>query len=242
MKFWGVVVGVCLLATSFAACMGPPAAQARTQQARYRPYQHNVTIPVEGIEAREPTCTTSGQGANCSEFFFVGVMGSENATLVEGPDVLKSCTSSPQWRFRVKTGERVVEYNASKYAAGFPGATHTVIAQEFHGVVFGERNAIDGCPTTYGLFAYGKTPPPSHRTVLGSYGALNVTVYRSGGIAVNGGQIIFPLGEKLVVSYGEFRVVGSSTYFVQGGFEVGNLGPWPSTGLRPGEGTSQGQG
>lgn len=218
--------------------MGPPSAAAKVQP-RFRPYQNNVTIPLEGIELREPVCASS---SNCSEFYVIRLVGSENATLVEGPDVLKICTSNPQWKFSVDLDDKIIEYNASKYAGGFPPAVQTLIAQEFQAVVFGERNAIQGCPTSYGLFSFGKTPPPSHRSILGSYGVLNATVYRSGGIVVNQGQITFPLGEKLVVSYGSFRVIGKSTYFVQGGFEIANMGPWPAASLQPGEGSSQGQG
>jgi hypothetical protein len=221
--------------------MGAPNAEATTKKPpRFRPYQHNVTIPVEGIEVREPSCTNS-QPANCSEFYVVRIFGSENATLVSGPDVLKVCSSKPQWRFRLDVEDKSIEYNQSKYA-GFPSVTQTLVVQEFRGVVFGEKNAIQGCPTSYGLFPFSKTPPPAHRSILGSYGVLNATVYRSGGIVVNQGQITFPLGEKLVVSYGNFRVIGDSTYFVQGGFEIANLGPWPVGALRPGEGSSQGQG
>ena len=238
-RLWGVVLVIALLATSFAGCMGPPSAAAKVSPQRFKPYQNNVTIPVEGIELREPACASA---SNCSEFYFIRIIGSENATLVEGPDVLKVCTSPPQWKFSVDLPAKVIEYNASKYAGGFAPAMQTLVAQEFRAVVFGERNAIQGCPTSYGLFSFGKTPPPSHRSILGSYGVLNVTVYRNGGLSVNQGEITFPLGEKLVVSYGSFRVIGKSTYFVQGGFEVANMGPWPATSLRPGEGSSQGQG
>lgn len=237
MRLWGVVLVIVLLAPSFAGCMGPPSAAAKVQQPRFQPYQNNVTVPIEGIEKREPVCAAA---SNCSEFYFIRIVGSENATLVDGPDVLKQCTSRPQWKFTVEAADRRIKYNASKYAGGFPAAMQTLIGQEFQAVVFGERNAIQGCPTSYGLFSFGKTPPPSHRSILGSYGVLNATVYRSGGIVVNQGEITFPLGEKLVVSYGSFRVIGTSTYFVQGGFEVANLGPWPAAALQPGQGTSQG--
>jgi hypothetical protein len=219
--------------------MGPPAAEARSQSVRFKPYVNNVTVPVANVENREPACTTDSGGTQCTEFYLVRIVGSENATLVEGPDVLKACTSSPRWLYRLDEARRRIEYNASYYQAISPTA-NTIVAQEFRAVVFGERSAIQGCPTSYGLFSYEKTPPPSHVKILGAFGALNTTVFRFGNVVVNK-EIFFNIGDKLVVSYGAFRVVGSSTYFVQGGFEVVNLGPWRFDHLAPGTGTVQGE-
>lgn len=239
MKAPGVLLLAILLIGPFSGCFGGPPAVASTE-AKYKPYTNWFRVPANGLEAREPACAPEG---GCSEYFFVTIYGSENATILDGPDVIKPCTKP--WLYDAYPNNQTLIYNKTRYTRLESPDLYTVVGENFWGITFNNVNALQGCPTGYGLWDYAKKGVQTHKHLIGSFGLLDLRMYRGGNMTLLCGQDcfhLFDIGEKLVVSYGRLRTVGESSYFVQGGFEIANLGPWPIDQLQPGVGSVRPQG
>lgn len=239
MKAWGVLLALGVAAPALAGCMGPPAAEAAPKP-RYAPYENVFVVPLSGPENREPECAEDGA---CSEYYLVRVRGSENATLMSGRESRLSCTKP--WLYDAYPSNQTLVFNASKYPSLGSAGNYSIVAEEFWGVAFSGSRPIRGCPTVYGLGGYAKTDPPAHKRILGAYGLFTLNMYRENGSLAfrHEDQFkLFQIGQKLIVSYGEFRAVGDATFYVEGGFEIANLGPWPVSGLQPGRGFIRGPG
>jgi len=226
-----------------AGCLGP-ASKEKEPDDPYRNYT-NISPPIdaEGISVREPNCTAGG----CGDYYFVHIWGSENVTQIRGTPAQHGTCSRP-WRYDANLSNQTLTYNASEYAEKIDKRNlRTIIGENIKGVSVYGRRYVDGCPTEYAIHPFYPTSqyPYPTRTIapLGNYGTVKITVYRDGSIAFGQSERLVDLGKKIVVSYGRLVAGTDATFYVKGGFEIVNRGPWPMDLLVPGSGnpvTSQG--
>ncbi|MBI2078261.1 MAG: hypothetical protein HYT80_07835 [Euryarchaeota archaeon] len=235
-------VAIWVLAAAIAGCMGP----GTKDDEKADPYRNytNISPPVdaEGVSVRAPNCTAGG----CGEYYFVHIAGSENITQVKGAPAQHGTCTRP-WRFDAFPANRTLAYNASAYPDVDRRNLRTIIGEAVYSVSIAGDRYVDGCPSLYAIHPFYPTaqqPYPKRTALVGSYGSVKITVYPDGSIAFGQSERLIDLGKKLVVSYGRLVAGDEATFYVKGGFEIVNRGPWSMDALVAGSGApvSAGQG
>lgn len=190
-----------------------------------KPYTDFVIANVTGVPTQKP-----GPG----EYYHLQVWGHERALHVSGPELEKD-TCSRSWQFTANRTQRSISYHESLRGGVNVSRLASVYTFNLWGVQLYESRVSDGCPTVYEIrgFPGGGASAAVNRT-LGAFGSAEITLFPEGGLFAFGDSHFVPLGKKLIVSYGRLEEAGSSVYFLQGGFEVANLGAWPKEKLVPG--------
>lgn len=174
-----------------AGCFGP-SSTPRATPAAFEPRTDIAIVNITGVEARPPTCDAHG----CTEYFFLLLSGSENATRARGPSLPRTnCTA--EWRFNAFPNNGTLRYKGTHYRWDIP-ALRTVIGENLWTVEFQTDRVVEGCPRDYGLTGFypDQTRPfPRYHQVVGSYGLATVTVYPDGLIAF-GDQYFVELGKR----------------------------------------------
>lgn len=230
-SWFGLLATLALVA---GGCFGP-ASRPGPIPASFDPRPDQIAVVnVTGVENRPPACDAQ----TCSEYFFLLLWGSENATRARGV-TLPRTDCSADWRFNAFANNGTLRYNGTRYRWDIP-ALRTIIGENLWSVEFRTDRIEEGCPQGYGLTGFYPDPSrpfPRHKKIVGSYGLATITVYPDGLMAFGEPPNYFvELGRKVVVSYERLRATSEGAYFVKGGFEVVNLGPWSKAYLVPAEG------
>lgn len=200
--------------------------QFASSPAASKPYTNLVIANVTGISPQRP-----GPG----EFYHLQVWGHERAVHVSGPKLSpEACTRA--WQFSVNRTQQAISYHESLRGSVNVSRLAAVFTFNLWGVQVYDQRISEGCPSVYEIRGFPSgTPYPSVNRTVGAYGAAEITVFPEGLFAF-GGKHFVPLGKKLIVSYGRREETSTSAYFLQGGFEVANLGAWPKEKLLPAPG------
>jgi hypothetical protein len=206
--------GIALLIAALGAAGTPSPSQTPN-----RPYTEVAILAVSNIEAREPDCDPRP----CSEYYHVEVWGSENATRIKGEEEDR-LTCQKGWLFTSSNANKSLAYHPS--AKLNREALKTIVSTNFWGATVGLKGVTEGCPTSYHLDQPTEYPQ-SYVRPLGAYGAVRFNIYRDGSLWFEDKYLV-EVGKKIVVSYARQRSSEDATYYVKGGFEIVNMGPWPA--------------
>lgn len=182
----------------------------------HKPYTTIVVANVTGVSKDRPST---------SEFYHLQVWGNERAVHLRGP-TLPSTVCSRAWQFTTNRSTEGVSYHESLRPTVNVSRLGTLFTFNVWGVQFYDDRMSEGCPTIYEIRGYSTGSIATVNRTMGAYGSIEVTVFPEGLFAFGETHFV-DLGKKLIVSYGRIEETDGGAYFVQGGFEVANLGAWP---------------